>query len=414
MDTVIKEVTALYDKLAECKAKTVINKGGARSSKSYSIAQYLVYWLVNGQNKKIGVTRKTFPALRRTAYDLIIGLLKDYGIYKERNHNKSFYTYTHGTNKIEFFSMDDPEKLKSTGFNLIWMEEANEFTYDDYFILWLRLSEPTREGERNQIFLSFNPIDENNWIAKTLVHEEDVEIIHSTYKDNPFLDKDYVKALESIIDKDSNYYRVYVLGEWGSLDNLIYSNFELIDSLPEEYQAMAYGLDFGFVNPVALVKVCLIDNNIYLDERIYKNHITNSELIEMLSHEERGDIYADRDELQRIEEISRAGHVIYSGEKDVKMGIDLCARHKLFITKRSVNGIKELRGYQRKVNRNGEVLEDPIKYNDHFCDAMRFGVYGLVSRFGFATSPPTTGSVIHSFKRDTVSSSSIVQEFLKR
>ena len=205
------------------------------------------------------------------------GLLKDYGIYKERNHNKSFYTYTHGTNKI--------------------------------------------------------------------------------------------------------------------------------DSLPEEYQAMAYGLDFGFVNPVALVKVCLIDNNIYLDERIYKNHITNSELIEMLSHEERGDIYADRDELQRIEEISRAGHVIYSGEKDVKMGIDLCARHKLFITKRSVNGIKELRGYQRKTNKDGTVLEEPIKYNDHFCDAMRFGVYGLVSRFGFATSIPTAGSVIHSLKKEKVSSS---------
>ncbi|KKK74680.1 hypothetical protein LCGC14_2881370, partial [marine sediment metagenome] len=84
---------------------------------------------------------------------------------------------------------------------------------------------------------------------------------------------------------------------------------------------------------------------------------------------------------------------------------DLCARHKLFITKRSVNGIKELRGYQRKVNRNGEVLEEPIKYNDHFCDAMRFGVYGLVSRFGFATSAPTAGSVIHSLKKDKVSSS---------
>jgi len=363
----IKKVTPVYDKLAKCKAKTVVCVGGARSSKSHSLEQVLIYKLVNEKHKKIGITRKTFPALRRTAYDLFIGLLKEYGIYREANHNKSFYTYEHGTNKVEFFSMDDPEKLKSTGFSYIWIEEANEFTYEDYFTLWLRLSEPTKEGERNQIFLSFNPIDENNWIAKTLIHEDDVEVIHSTYKDNPFLEDDYVKSLESIIDKDSNYYRVYVLGEWGNLENLIYNNWDMVDELPEEYNAMCYGLDFGYVNPTALVKVCLVEGEIYLDEVLYKSHLTNSDVIDSLSHIEKGDIYADRDELQRIEEISRAGYVAYPGEKDVKMGIDLCNRHKLHITKRSVNGIKELRGYMRKKDKDNNVLEDPIKHNDHFC-----------------------------------------------
>jgi len=389
MEEKIKKVTPVYDKTANSKAKTVINVGGARSSKSYSIAQYIIYKLINEERKKIGITCKTFPALRRTAYDLVIGLLKDYGIYRESQHNKTYHTYNHGSNQIEFFGMDEAGKLRSAGFNYVWMEEGNEFTYEDYFTLWLRLSEPER-GERNQIFLSLNPIDENNWVAKRLIQEDDVEVIHSTYKDNPFLSEDYKNGLLSKIDKDDNYYRVYVLGEWGKLEHLIYRDYDIVDSLPSEYQAMAYGLDFGFVNPTAFIKVCLIDNDIYLDERLYKSQITNSDFIELLSHEERGDIYADRNELQRIEEISRAGYTAYPGEKDVKMGIDLCSRHKLHITKDSANFIKEIRGYQRKVDKNGTVLEDPVKYNDHLMDAMRFGVYGLVSRFGFATAVPSS------------------------
>ncbi len=397
----IKKVTPVYDKLVNCRAKTVINVGGARSSKSYSIAQYIVYKLINEEHKKIGVTRKTFPALRRTAYDLIIGLLKDYGIYKERNHNKSFLTYEHGTNKIEFFGMDEPEKLKSTGFSYIWMEEANEFTYDDYFTLWLRLSEPTKKGERNQIFLSFNPIDENNWIAKTLVKENDVEVIHSTYKDNPFLEDDYIKSLESIIDKDSNYYRVYVLGEWGSLENLIYTNYDVVDKLPEGEAKFCYGLDFGTVNESALCKIHLINGEVYLDERFYKSHLSISDIIERLGHEDKADIYADPTSLMIIDEISGAGYNIYAAPRDVKATLDLCLRQKLHILSSSTNLLKEIRGYQRKaavVNGVKMVLEDPVKYHDHLMDAMRYGVHGLVSRFGYATAAPTSNlGVIHRF-----------------
>jgi phage terminase large subunit len=99
-------------------------------------------------------------------------------------------------------------------------------------------------------------------------------------------------------------------------------------------------------------------------------------------------LYCDRDESQRIEEFSRAGWNAYPGEKDVKMGIDLCTRQKLHITKRSENILKEIRGYSRKKDKNGDVLEDPVKYKDHTMDAMRFGVYGLVTRFGFATAEP--------------------------
>lgn len=296
--------------------------------------------------------------------------------------------------------MDEPEKLKSTNFSYIWMEEANEFTYDDYFTLWLRLSEPTQEGERNQIFLSFNPIDENNWIARQLILEEDVEIIHSTYKDNPFLEKDYIKALEGIIDKDTNYYRVYVLGEWGSLENLIYTNYDVVDFIPENAK-YGYGLDFGSVNESALCKIYLANGEIYLDERFYQSHMTISDIIEKLSHEERADIYADPTSLQIIEEISGAGYYIYAAPRDVQATMDVCLRQKLHITSQSVNLLKEIRGYQRKVavvNGVKTVLEDPVKHHDHLMDALRYGIYGLVSRFGYATAMPIDrSSPIHRF-----------------
>ena len=169
-ETIAREigVTPIYKKTRECKAKTVVNVGGAGSSKSWSIAQLLIERLVSDKGRKIGICRKTFPALRMTAYDLVLGLLKNYGIYNPDRHNKTNNTYTYNTSQIQFFSLDDPEKIKSADFNDIWMEEANEFTYEDYTVMKLRLRSPTVEGEPNQMFLSFNPTDAHGWIATRL------------------------------------------------------------------------------------------------------------------------------------------------------------------------------------------------------------------------------------------------------
>ena len=127
-------VTGVYERTRASIAGTVVNIGGAGSSKSYSVAQLIIEKLINERNKTIGVARKTFPALRMTAYKLIIDLLKEYGIYQTDLHNKTEHTYTHGNSVIQFFSLDDTEKIKSANFNYLWLEEANEFTKDDYLI----------------------------------------------------------------------------------------------------------------------------------------------------------------------------------------------------------------------------------------------------------------------------------------
>ena len=371
-------VTSVYERNREATATTVINVGGARSSKSYSIAQLLIEKLVNESHKNIGICRKTFPALRMSTYNLVIGLLRDYGIYNRDNHNKTEHTYQHGTNTIWFFSLDEPEKIKSTEFNYIWMEEGNEFTYEDYVVLKLRLSGPVRLGERNQIFLSLNPVDGNNWIAKKLILETGVSVIHSTYKDNPFLDKVYVDILISLLDKDPNFHRIYALGEWGKLEHLIYPHYRVVKGMPQEFLAgPVYGLDFGYVNPTALVEVGLREGGLYWDEKIYQTHLTNSDLIELLKGLPRRDIIADSAEPQRIEEIARAGFNIYPSAKDIQMRIDFCRRQGLNITEWSTNIIREVQGYSRQVDRNGNVLETPVKFNDHAMDAGGYAAMAL-------------------------------------
>ena len=131
--------------------------------------------------------------------------------------------------------------------------------------------------------------------------DQGITVIKSTYRDNPYLDESYVKMLENSINEDENFYRVYVLGEWGKLENLIYRNYKVIPELPEMDGAKwAYGLDFGLVNPSAILKVYLYDGRFYLEERLYKSGLTNSDIIEFLSHEEKGDIYADPSAKQMI------------------------------------------------------------------------------------------------------------------
>ena len=389
------QYTPLLEKTRSCKSKTIIHAGGARSSKSWSIAQFLVEKLVTQMGVQIGITRKTFPALRMTALKLVVQLLKEYGIYDLGSHNKTFNTFAYRNKDwpkgiescIQFFGMDEPEKLKSTEFHYIWIEEANEFTYEDYTTLKLSLSGATEA--RNRILLTLNPIDEGNWIPKRLVSEDDVELIHSNYKDNPFLDRDYVQMLESLVKVDENAYRVYTLGLWGRLEDLIYKNWDEVDEVPEG-GVWAYGLDFGYVHPSALIKVTLVEGEIYLEEKIYETGITVKDIIERLSHIDKGDIYADASAKQSIAEINGAGHRCYEAIKDVKHSIDLCKRQVFHVLKNSPNLPPELRGYHWKRDKNGELEDKPVKYKDDACDAFRYGVYGLVTRYGFATAEPNS------------------------
>ena len=369
-------LTSVHDEIAAATKPVVVAVGGAGSSKSHSIAQLFVHLLINSDDKVLGVARKTMPALRRTAMQLIIDLLEDQGLYSKVAHNQTNHTMRYGKNRLQFFSLDEPDKIKSFNANFMWLEEANEFTWKDYGIIDLRLNRPAAGGI-NRMYVSLNPVDENCWIKTKLCDDNpDVEVIHSTYRDNPFLDAPYRAKLEGLINLDPNYHRIYARGEWGKLENIIYPEWVLVDGMPYDAEIERYGLDFGYEHPTVLVHIMVTGHNLYIDEAVYQNHITNSDLIGLMAPLPRWPIYADSAEPQRIEEISRAGFECYGAVKSVTVGIDQVNRLKIHITKRSVGIIKEIRGYARRQDKDGHIMEDPIKFNDDGMDALRYAVMG--------------------------------------
>ena len=378
-------VTIIYDKNVRATKPVVLNEGGADSSKSHSIAQLFVQKYKNEYNKVFLVTRKTLPSLKLSAYKLILELLKDYGHYRYLKHNKSERTlYYHAHNNLMIFlSIDDPEKIKSIDFNYIWMEEAGEFTWDDFINLRKCNRAKTKQGEPNRTYLSLNPIDELGWINKRLKKQSDVEVIHSTYKDNPFAQTADIDVLEGLKDQDDSYYRIYTLGLYAKLKGKIH-DIEIASKYPDGLEII-YGLDFGFINPSVLIKyeIDIEKMAVYMTELIYETHLTNSDLIDRMKEEvpkegRRKDIYADSAEPDRIEEIYQAGFNVKpckKGKGSVVNGINFLNRFKLYSREENVNTNREYRGYKRKVDKNGEVLEDPVEYNDHCPTTGRYAVY---------------------------------------
>jgi len=361
--------------------EVLVSYGGAGSGKSFSTAQHTILRALEENNKRILVTRKTLPALRVSCLQLMKDLLNEYEIPYELN--KSELEMNVGSNQILFKSLDNSEKIKSAEFNYVWAEEATELTHQDYLQLRLRLRR--KNNLKNQLIMTFNPIDQFHWIKTKVLDapNDDMATFQSNYKLNPFLSPEYVKQLEQLAEIDENYYRIYALGEWGILQNLIYSNWDVVDTIPENCDEIIYGLDFGYVNPTALTEVWVKENEAWAQELIYQSHLTNSDLIELLKSRVSKDtpIYADSAEPQRIEEIYQAGFNIYPAHKEVRFGIDKLKQYRLHILSDSVNLIKEIRSYKWREDKEGRILEEPVKFNDHALDSLR---YALGSRAVFA------------------------------
>ena len=378
------EVTVVYHKNEQAKEPVLVNIGGARSSKSHSIAQLMIKKFTDEKNKNLLTTRKTLPALRTTAYRVAVDLMKDYGCYYYFGHNKSERTIynPYKNNWWLFTSIDDPEKIKSTEFNYIHMEEANEFNYDDYMILKLRMSGKEERGEHNQIYLSLNPTQKYGWVNEELLPQKGIKVIHSTYEDAiEFLPKSYVAMIERLRKEDPTYWHVYGLGLFAEIKGIIHL-LHITPALPAEPVETIYGLDFGYVNPNALLQIDIDMEamSLYITELLYQTGMTNKDLKDKLKilipeeHRKR-EIYADSAEPARIEEIYLEGFNIHKSDKSVADGIDCVNRFKLYSTNESPNVNSEIKGYKRKVDRAGKVLEEPVKFNDHCPNALRYAVY---------------------------------------
>ena len=318
----------------------------------------------------VSVVRKTLPALRATAMKDFFNILKSKGLYFEGNHNKSDCIYHIGNNEIEFFSVDQPDKVRGRKRDYLWINESNELTLEDYRQLIMRTTK--------QAYLDYNPSEMVCWIYDEVLTRKDITKIHSTYLDNPFLEKEIVKEIEMFKESDENFWRIYGLGLRGISRALIYSDWHLCNELPEGENVM--GLDFGYNHKTALIDVVNKDDEFYLDQVIYESYLTNSDLIELMIErkvDKNKIIYGDCAEPQRIEEIRRAGFNIkpaFKGANSVKDGIDYLKARKIHITKTSKGIIKEKDNYRWKT-KDALVLDEPIKILDDAMDGARYPIY---------------------------------------
>lgn len=363
--------TRVFQENLNANTRIVVNQGGTRSSKTYSIAQFLLIVALTHKNITIDICRKTLPSLKATAWSDFQEILQNANLYDERNHNKTERTYRLGSNLIRYYSVDEPQKVRGWKRDFLWLNEANEFTLED----WRQLSFRTTQ----RLILDYNPSDEYHWIYDEVIPRDDCTFIKSTYLDNPFLNPELIGEIERLQQEDENYWRVYGLGERGVSQEIIYTNWDT-ERFPDTLYADAhlYGLDFGFNNPSALIEIKIKERDVYVRERIYRTHLTNQQLIEVthqLGLSPRAEIYADSGEPDRIEEFGLAGFNIFPAVKSVADGIDSVKTYRLHIDPDSVNLLKEIKNYKWKIDRLGHTLDEPVKFNDHGLDAIRYAIY---------------------------------------
>lgn len=366
------EVSEVFEKNLEASTSLVINQGGTSSGKTYSILQCLIFkcWSGKYQGKYITITSPSLPHLKRGAMKDFFTILNTWNIYDIKSHNKTDNKYIlPNNNTVEFFGLEDEGKAHGPRRDILYVNEMNLIKLNVYRQLALR----TRE----QIYGDYNPIDEFHWIYDEILPQPNCTYIESSYLDNPFLSKKVIEEIERLKTVDENLWRVYGLGKRGSSKDVVYSNWQVVDTIPDGCEVI-YGQDFGFNVQSALVEVSIKENDIYLREKIYDTSLTNSDLINRigtLDINRYSEIYADAAEPDRIEEISRAGYNVKPAMKDVKDGIDCVKRYKLHIHKDSINIQKEIKSYKWKKDKDDRVLDEPVKYNDHAMDAMRYAIY---------------------------------------
>lgn len=390
----VKRIKTFAEFLRKAGVKRILTiYGGAGSGKSVATAQHICQLACQSTGVSILVVRKTLPSLRITAYKQVREMLEGWGV--PFGHNKTERTIQVGKNQIYFTGLDDREKIKSSEFNYIWIEEATDLDREDFMQLNLRLRRQHPDGKTNQMFMTFNPVDEYHWLILDIVRgpkNPKIQVHHSSYKDNPFLDQDYRDELEDLINKDENYYRIYCLGEPGVLKNIIYSNYT-VEEFPAQIGLMirdadCFGLDFGFNNKMALIAVKYYDGEPYIKELVYESGWTTNDLIDWMKnhiYNRTIPIYADSAEPDRIEDIKRAGFNVHPAKKAVVPGIDYCKGQHMHIDQDSPKTVAELRSYKWREDRDGRVLDEPVKYNDHSMDAIRYALYTM--QIGAAKAP---------------------------
>jgi len=350
--------------------RIISNKGGTRSSKTWSLLQLL--YMIALKSKKpilISIVSESMPHLKRGCIRDFKDMLDEESLWDDNNWNATDKIYKINLSTIEFFSADSSGKVRGPARDILFVNECNNINYETIRQLMVRT--------RKTVFFDYNPCEEF-WMEDNILNRESgFQLIHSTYKDNEFLTREQIEEIEAN-KHDADWWNVFGLGITGNREGLCIKNWVQIDSMPENYKKRWIGLDFGYSNdPTAIVDMRLANGELWIDELCYKRGMLNKDIFDFINDTEISGILivADSAEPKSIAELRRYGLTIEAalkGSDSVSIGISTLNRYKINVTKKSLNTIKELRNYKWQQDDNGKFLNKPIDKFNHSIDAARY------------------------------------------
>lgn len=364
--------TTATQKLLALKKRIRGISGGTSASKTISILLILITYAQQHKNETISVVSESFPHLKRGAIRDFLNIMETHLYFKDSQWNKTDYVYTFETgSKIEFFSADQPGKVRGPRRDVLFINEANNISYETYTMLEVRT--------KKIIWLDWNPVSEFWWYEEVLGHQE-VDFLTLTYKDNEALDPRIIQAIE-VRKGNKNWWKVYGLGELGLAEGIIYPHFKPINEVPQEARLVRKGLDFGYTNdPTGLLDIYEWNNAHIWDELMYQKGLSNKQIADTIINTEQALVIADSAEPKSIDEIRSYGINIIGSQKgkgSVLQGIQYVQDHVVFVTKRSINIWKEQRNYLWMTDKEGKIINEPSPIFNHLMDAGRYGMESL-------------------------------------
>jgi phage terminase large subunit len=386
----------IYDHLFDYDTFTEVHYGGASSGKSHGVFQKIVIKALKDWKKprKILVLRKVGATVRDSVFADVQATLSYFGILNMCKINMSAFRIDlpNGAEFI-FKGMDNPEKIKSIkGISDVVMEEASEFTLDDYTQLTLRLRD--KAHKQKQIYLMFNPVSKANWVynAFFVKKPKNTVVYQTTYKDNRFLDALTRENIEELANRNEAYYKIYALGEFATLDKLVFPKYTkaLLNKDDLRQITSYFGLDYGFINdPSAFMHVKIDDDRkkLYVIEEYVKKGLTNDKIAESITAlgYAKEQIRADSAEKKSNQELRNLGigRVIdvKKGAGSVMQGIQYLLQYEWIVDERCVKTIEELENYTWKKDKaTNEYINEPVDSYNHCLDAIRYAIQDKITK----------------------------------
>jgi phage terminase large subunit len=356
--------TVTFENLLDSQSRVTQHIGGTRSGKTYAVLQFLIVKAI--ENKEtITIVRKTIPSLKRTVIKDFKDILQGLNIWQDEYYNITDRIYNLYDSTIQFLSTDDADKLRGIKSTILFIDEASEIDEESYFQLSIRTS--------GKIILAYNPtVSPYHWL-RTM---PEVERYVTTYRDNIYLPKEMVDAIENLQHTNEKYWKIYGKGEFAPNDKAIFQ-FDLCDSIDADF--VGFGIDFGFSSdPTALCAVYKNSDTIFLEELIYEKGLVTNDIVAKLNSldiQKSEEIWGDSAEPRLIEELYRSGFNIkpvVKGKDSIKFGIGVMQNYKIQILKTSQNLINEMYAYQYSTDKHGYTTDTPEGGLDHLIDAARY------------------------------------------